>query len=369
MDILARAQAMQAQGKDVVHMEIGEPDFSSPRPIIEAGIAALQNNITHYTPATGLPELREQISSYYQTILSNNVDANEIIITPGASGALQLILAYLLRDSARLMIADPNYPCNRNLPQLFNSSVYTIPVTAKDHFQLSAQLLEQHWQDDVAAVLIASPANPTGAICANDELLKMADFLAERNRYLIVDEIYQGLTYKQGAQSVAGQRNNIFVLNSFSKYFGMTGWRVGWLAAPQQHVDKLDALAQNTYLATSTPGQYAALAAFTDETIEILEQRRKIFLQRRDYLCGALGDLQIEVPVIPDGAFYIYANIEKFTDNSFEFCQKLLETTGVAITPGCDFGQYLAEQHVRFAFTTDEKCLSEAVQRIQAFIV
>lgn len=368
MDILARAKQMEARGKSIVHMEIGEPDFASPRPIIDAGIAALQQEKTFYTPATGLPALRDSIQHYYQNTLQANVDKEQIMITPGASGALQLIFAYVLRMGRKIMIADPNYPCNRNLPTLYEGEALNVAVEATTNYHLTTELVEQHWSDDVSAVLIASPSNPTGTICEVERLLAIADFLAKKNRFLIVDEIYQGLHYESSAQTVAGLRENVFVINSFSKYFGMTGWRVGWLVAPHKYISMLDAVAQNTYLAASTVAQYAALAAFQDETIEILEQRREIFMQRRNLVCEKLSSMHIDVPVIPQGAFYIYANIAKFAEDSFSFCRKLLEEQGVAITPGCDFGEHLANQYVRFAFTTEENKLRDGMQRLQAFI-
>ena len=368
MDILARCKQMEAQGQDVVHMEIGEPDFSTPQPIIEKGISVLQQKNTRYTSAQGLYELRESISRYYEAKFSNQVGSEQIIITPGASGALQLVLASLLQEKQKLMLCDPTYPCNRNVSRLFGADIVSVPVDHATEFQLNVQLVKRHWCDSIAAVLIASPSNPTGTICKLRDLLEIADFLATKNKYLIVDEIYQGLTYSGDNSSVAASRKNIFVLNSFSKYFGMTGWRVGWLVAPKTHIDELDAIAQNTYLATSTISQYAALAAFESETISILEQRRQVFQKRRDLVCDLLADLGIEVPVIPQGAFYIYADVSKYTNDSFSFCKQLLEEKAVAITPGCDFGDYRANYFVRFAYTTSEERLALGIQRLREFI-
>lgn len=368
MDILARSKNMEAQGMDVVHMEIGEPDFSSPEPIVRAGIKALQENLTHYTAALGLPALREKISEYYQKRWYAAVKPEQIIITPGASGALQLVLAYILQSHKKIMLSDPGYPCNRNLAYLLGGGATTVAVNADTQYQLTADMIKKHWRDSIGAVLVASPANPTGTLCEVNELLSMADFLATKNRTLIVDEIYQGLCYDTLSTTLADQRDNIFVLNSFSKYFGMTGWRVGWLVAPSVHMDSLDAIAQNTYLATSTIAQHAAIAAFSAETHAILEQRRDIFKQRRDLLCDALLSMGIDVPVIPQGAFYVYANVSKFTPDSFEFSKSLLETKAVAITPGCDFGDHQAGEYVRFAYTTSEERLRTGMRRLQEFI-
>lgn len=368
MDILARCKQMEAQGRDVVHMEIGEPDFASPQPIINSGIAALNNQRTRYTSALGLLELRQAICDYYMQRFCVNVEAAQIIVTPGASGALQLILSYVLRKDKKLMICDPTYPCNRNVTKLVGGDVIAVPVNADTGFQLDVNLVKENWQDGVAAVLIASPSNPTGTVCDAGELLKIADFLATKNKVLIVDEIYQGLTYGIDSETVAGLRDNIIVINSFSKYFGMTGWRAGWVVAPARLMCVLDIIAQNTYLAASTIAQYAALAAFNDETIDILEQRRKIFMQRRNILCEALAALAIDVPVIPQGAFYVYADISKYSEDSFSFCKQLLEDKAVAITPGCDFGENRSNQYVRFAYTTSEEHINIGIQRLEKYL-
>ena len=368
MDILARCKQMEAQGIDVVHMEIGEPDFPTPQPIANAGIAAIQNQLTQYTSALGLFELRAAISEYYNKRFCVSVVPEQIIVTPGASGALQLILSYVLRADKKLMICDPTYPCNRNVTKLMGGEVVAVPVDSETDFQLNARLVEQNWQDDIAAVLIASPSNPTGTVCKQAQLLEMADFLAAKNKLLIVDEIYQGLTYDIDSETVAGQRDNIIVLNSFSKYFGMTGWRAGWAVAPMKHIDALDVIAQNTYLATSTVAQHAAIAAFSEGTKKILEERRGMFKQRRDLLCAALSKLEIDVPVMPQGAFYVYANISKYSNDSFTFCRELLQDKAVAITPGCDFGEHQANQYVRFAYTTSDERITIGMHRLGEFL-
>ena len=368
MDILARCKEMELQGCDVVHMEIGEPDFPTPQPIISAGIRALKDCHTAYTSAQGLFELRETICHYYQSRYSIELEPQQIIVTPGASGALQLVFATLLDRESKLLTSDPTYPCNRNLGKLYGSDVVSVAVDHTTGFQLNLDLVRQNWQDAVAAVMIASPSNPTGTICAHDVLLKIADYLSDRQSCLIVDEIYQGLTYAGDDSSVAASRENIFVINSFSKYFGMTGWRIGWVVAPKQYIEQLDAVAQNTYLATSTISQYAALAAFTEEAMVINEQRRKIFQQRRDLLCNHLADLDIQVPAIPEGAFYVYANVSRHTDDSFKFCKDLLEDQAVALTPGCDFGERHANEFIRFAYTTSEQRIMEGMRRLRDFI-
>ncbi|HSG92513.1 MAG TPA: aminotransferase class I/II-fold pyridoxal phosphate-dependent enzyme [Methylotenera sp.] len=368
MDILARARKLEAQGRSIIHMEIGEPDFPTPEPIIEAGIQSLKQNKTHYTASTGLPELRTAISGDYAHRFGVEVDAEQIIITPGASGALQTLLAYLNGGGNRLMIGDPTYPCNRTLTQVYHGECLMVPVEIEDHYQLSLARVQEYWDDRINAVLIASPANPTGTLCDTCELLAIADYLQQHSACLIVDEIYQGLVYDHENQTVAGLRDNIFVINSFSKYFGMMGWRLGWLVCPQNHYAALDAMAQNTYLAPSTPAQYAAYAAFDERCFEIYEQRKREFQKRRDFLIEKLSQIGCEFPVIPQGAFYLYVDVSRWCRNSFEFCQDLLEKTGVAITPGCDFGYYRANQHVRLAYTTGIDQLQEACVRLATYM-
>ena len=368
MDILARCKEMEAQGRDVIHMEIGQPDFDTPAPITQAGIDALQGNQTHYTSAQGLALLRQRICQYYKERFNVAVDSDQIIVTPGASGALQLILSYVLQENQTLIISDPAYPCNRNLTHLLGGKVLAIPVDVSTQFQLNVDLLEKNWCDDVAAVLVASPSNPTGTVCSKPVLFEMANYLASKNRYLIVDEIYQGLSYDIESETVANAYENVFVLNSFSKYFGMTGWRIGWAVAPHHAIEQLDAIAQNTYLASSTIAQHAALAAFLPETIEILERRRLVFKQRRDILCHSLEALGIRVPVIPQGAFYVYADISRYSEDSFSFCRSLLEDQALAITPGCDFGEYQANKYVRFAYTTSEARIRQGMKRLKQYL-
>lgn len=368
MALLARARALESEGRDIVHMEIGEPDFDTPAPIVQAGIEALQSGKHHYTPAKGLRELRQAISGFYQQKYEVSVDPERILITPGASGALQLLMAVLINPGQQVLMADPGYPCNRNFVRLVEAEALSIPVDAASGYQLNVSHLEQHWNKQSKAVLVASPANPTGTLISTADMQAMADFVSQQGGHLMVDEIYHGLTYGVEEQTALAISDDVFVINSFSKYFGMTGWRLGWLVAPQAYVDALDKVAQNIFLAAPTPAQYAALAAFTPETLEILEQRRDTFQQRRDYLLPALTQLGFEIPVTPEGAFYLYANCKHLTDDSYSFCLKLLEEAGVAVTPGKDFGLNKSEQHVRFAYTTSLERLKQGVERLQQFL-
>jgi len=368
MKLLARARELEAQGHPVVHMEIGEPDFITPQPVTDAGIRALQQGKTHYTPAAGLPELREAIARHYQDRFGVTVDAGRILITPGASGALQLVLAVLVDPGSQVLMSDPGYPCNRNFVYLYEGEPVMIPVAAEHDYQLSAAMLEQHWTGRSRCVMLASPSNPTGTVVADDTLQAMMQFVRQRKGSLIIDEIYQNLCYRGKPQTALALGEDIFVINSFSKYFGMTGWRLGWLVAPEAYIGHLDMLAQNLFLAASTPAQYAALAALEAPTLGVLEQRRREFKSRRDYLLPALRSLGFGIPVEPQGAFYLYADCSRFTGDSYTFATNLLEKAGVAITPGIDFGHYKADRHVRFAYTTSMEKLQQGVEQLANFL-
>lgn len=369
MALLGRARELEAQGRDIVHMEIGEPDFTTAQPIIDAGVKALQAGQTHYTPSLGLPALREAISTFYKQRYKLEVPARRIVVTPGASGALQLIFSTLINPGDAVVMADPGYPCNRHFVRLNEGKTIGVPVNADSDYQLTAKLLEQYWSENTVAAMLASPSNPTGTIISDSELQAMHAVTRAHGGCLIVDEIYHGLVYDEdigSALTIAD--DDIFVINSFSKYFGMTGWRVGWLVAPEAYIDVIDRLVQNVFLAASTPAQYAALAAFKPESIAILEQRRAAFAERRDYLLPVLRELGFDIPVAPQGAFYLYANCSRFTDDSYRFAQQLLEEAGVAITPGIDFGSHRPQQHLRFAYTTSLENLQKGVERIKAFL-
>lgn len=368
MELLARARELEAEGRDIVHMEIGEPDFETPAPITVAGIEALRQGRTHYTPARGLLELRQAISGFYKTRHNVTVDPERIIITPGSSGALQLLMLALINPGEQLLMADPGYPCNRNFVRLVEGKALSIPVAASTGYQLNVSHLQQYWNSRSKAVLVASPANPTGTLISNSEMRLMAEFVRHQGGHLLVDEIYHGLVYDTQADTALTLDDELFVINSFSKYFGMTGWRLGWLVAPQEYVPALEKVAQNIFLSASTPAQYAALAAFQPETLVILEARRRIFQERRDYLLPALQQLGFDIPVTPQGAFYLYANCSRLSDDSELFCRRLLEEAGVAVTPGKDFGHHEPDHHVRFAYTTSLERLQMGVQRIEEFL-
>lgn len=372
MDLLAKARALEAEGRDIVHMEIGEPDFETPVPIREAAIHAVDDGKTHYTPAVGLPALREAISAYYQSDHGVSVAPERIIVTPGASGALLLAAGVLINPGDQVLMADPGYPCNRHFVRLMEGEAVGIAVDASTDYQLTAELLAQHWTDRTVAVLLASPSNPTGTLVPTASLREMAKMVAARGGRLIVDEIYHGLTYGEQAETALAlpgkESDELFVINSFSKQFCMTGWRLGWLVAPAAYVLELDKLAQNVFLAAPTLSQYAALAAFEPESRDILTGYRDAFHERRDFLLPALRKLGFDIPVEPAGALYLYADCSRFTNDSYAFALDVLEKAGVAITPGKDFGTNQPERYVRFAYTTGMDRLEEGVARLARYL-
>jgi aspartate/methionine/tyrosine aminotransferase len=346
MDILARARAMEKQGRSIIHMEIGEPDFPTAEGIVQAGIAALQSGHTHYTPALGLPELREAIAASY--IPSARPDAGRIAVTPGASGALQLIFAALVNPGDQVIMADPGYPCNRHFVRLFEGEAVTVPVDASTTYQLNADLIRRHWTSRTVAVLLASPSNPTGTIIPPAEMAEIVRTVEKLGGVLIVDEIYHGLVYGEEAITALSCSPEVFVVNSFSKYYGMTGW--------------------NIFLAPNTVAQYAARAAFSPAVQTELLRRRDLFHERRDYLLPALRGLGFGIPVEPQGAFYLYADCSRFAPDSRAFALDLLERAGVAITPGVDFGSHRAAQHVRFSYANTLDNLREGVSRLVQYL-
>ena len=346
MDILAQAKALSQQGQSICHLEVGEPDFATVQPVIDAGVDALKQLKTHYTPALGLPELRQAIADYYARNFSVTIDPQRIIVTPGASGALQLALLCLLDAGDNVLLADPGYPCNKNIAQILAADGIAIPVSAESNYQLDAETVAQHWNDKTRAAMVATPSNPTGTVLPREQLLSLSQFVEKQQGSLIVDEIYQGLVYDTENYTALEVSDDCFVINSFSKYFGMTGWRVGWMVVPETYIEPIDRIAQNIFLATATMSQYAALTALQKDTQILLDERRDEFKRRRDFLLPALQQMGFEVAVKPQGAFYIYANCARFTDDSFHWVQKLLRQQGVALTPGIDFGVYISQMYI-----------------------
>lgn len=368
MDLLQRAKQLEAAGKDVIHMEIGEPDFPTPQAIVAAGVRLLQTGEVKYTPAAGLLALREKIAEFYRRQYGVNIAKERIFITPGASGAFLLALGVSLNPGEELLMADPCYPCNRNFATLLGATPCALPVDAAHGYQLTAAQIRQHWHPYSKGVLVASPSNPTGTLIAPDALRQVIATVNALGGHFYSDEIYHGLVYGQSAATALQYSDDVFVINSFSKYFGMTGWRVGWLVVPDEFVEASEKLAQNVFIATATHSQYAALAAFEPETRQELERRRAELADRRDFLYANLLRLGFAIPVKPEGAFYIYADCSRYTDDSHQFALDFLEQEAVAITPGKDFGSHNAQRSLRFAYTTPIHKMADAMQRLERFI-
>lgn len=369
MALLARAQALEAAGRDIIHLEVGEPDFPCPQAVLDAGQLALRQGKTRYTSAEGLPALREALAADYRQRFGVEVAADNILLTPGASGAIQLALAALVDVGQGVLLADPGYPCNRHFVELVNGEPQPIRLTVKEGFRVTPTVLAAAWQSNTVAALLASPDNPTGQVYTLDELAALAQVVKARHGWLLMDEIYQGLCRDELRHSVLSVAPEALVINSFSKYFGMTGWRLGWLVAPTPLVPLLQRLAQNFYLAPSTPAQYAALALFAEPVQQELLARRDELAMRRDLCLGELARLSLPVVGKAEGAFYLYVDVSGVTDDSFAFCERLLEDAGLALTPGLDFGaEHQPQRYLRLAYTASQERLTEAFARLASFL-
>lgn len=362
MEVLAKAQAMERAGRSVIHLEVGEPDFPTPAPIVARAEAALAAGQTRYTPAEGLPALRETIAAHYPPAACPA--PGRVAVVPGSSAALLVTFALLLDSGDEVLLADPGYPCNANFIHLFGGVPRRLACGAEVAYQPTPEMIRAHWSERTRAVLLGSPANPSGSLIAPAEMTAIAETVRALGGTLIVDEIYHGLVYDKPFRTALYEGDDVFVVNSFSKYYGMTGWRLGWLVAPQEYSDAVARLCQNLFISAPTIAQHAALAAFDPETTEELERRRDAFKQRRDFLVPALRDLGFRIPLRPDGAFYIYADVSALTDDSQALAEVLLDRTGVAITPGKDFGHYRAQQHLRFSYAAPLEQLEDAVERL-----
>jgi aspartate/methionine/tyrosine aminotransferase len=364
MDVQNRAHELEARGRRIVHMEIGQPDFPAPPLVADAAIEAIRTRRLGYTASIGIPQLRQAISDDYRERLGAAVPPSRIVVTAGASGAFVLVLGALVNPGDEVLMPDPCYPCSRHFVRLFEGRPRAIPVDESSHYQLTASDVRSSWSKTTRGVLLASPSNPTGTTIQREELRAIIESVRRVGGFVVVDEIYQGLVYDGKASTVLDFADDAFVVNSFSKYFSMTGWRLGWIVAPQSHVREIEKLAQNAFICPSAPAQYAALAAFRPETLAVLEQRRKEFQRRRDFMVPALRHLGFRIPLMPEGAFYIYAGCEEFSGDSSRFALRVLEEAGVAITPGLDFGSNAPERHVRFAYTRSLEDLKEGVEII-----
>ena len=364
MDVLSRAQALERAGRRVVHMEIGEPDFTAPQPVVEAGVRALRDGRTAYTAALGLHSLREAIASHYRSRFAVNVDPQCVAITSGASGGLLTVTALYVDAGDEILVPDPGYPGYRHFVRAFEGKAKTLPVSAASDFQPTLEMVRAAWGPRTKGLLLGSPSNPTGTLVSRDELKRIASFIADRNGVLMVDEIYQGLVYGMEPWTAHGLPGEVVLINSFSKYFCMTGWRLGWVVLPRDAVRGFEKLAQHLFISAPAAAQHAAESAFHEDSLRELEQRRREFARRRDFLVPALKKAGLSIPAEPHGAFYVYADVGR---DARAFARELLEKEAVAATPGVDFGSNGTDRYVRFAYTRSMDDLEEAARRIARF--
>lgn len=372
MEFGKRAAALQAAGRSVIQLNIGEPDFGAPPAVLQAARERLGDTALAYTAALGLPQLRQAIADFYLRAHGVRIDAQRVVVTAGASAALLLVTAALVDPGDEVLVGDPSYPCNRQFLAGFGADVRLVPTDASTRFQLDARLVREHWSERTRGLLIATPSNPTGSSVAADQLRAICEFARERGAWRVVDEIYLDLADGEAgggaAPSVLAFDDEAVVINSFSKYFGMTGWRLGWCVVPPQMVPVVERLAQNYYICASTLSQHAALACFTPESIEVCEQRRLEFAARRRIVLEGLREAGLQVPVVPDGAFYVYIDVRGTGLDSMRFCERALDEAGVALTPGHDFGECSARDHVRLSYAASREQLHEGLERLGRFV-
>jgi aspartate/methionine/tyrosine aminotransferase len=364
MDVLSRAQALERAGRHVVHMEIGEPDFTAPAPVVEAGVRAIREGRTAYTATLGLDSLRHAIAGHYRSRFGCEIPASRIAITSGASGGLLCVTALYVDAGDEILVPDPGYPGYRHFVRAFEGVAKTLPVSGATDFQPTLEMVRKAWGPRTKGLLLGSPSNPTGTLISRQELGKIAGFIAERQGVLMVDEIYQGLVYGMEPWTAHGLPGEVVLVNSFSKYFCMTGWRLGWVVLPESALRGFEKLAQHLFISAPSAAQHAAESAFHPETLKILEERRHEFARRRDFLVPALKKAGLSIPAEPHGAFYVYADVGR---DARAFARELLEKEAVAATPGVDFGSNGTDRFVRFAYTRSMDDLEEAARRIARF--
>jgi aspartate/methionine/tyrosine aminotransferase len=359
----------------MVYLNIGEPDFTAPPLVQQAAEKAVRDGRTQYTPATGLPALRARISDWYASRFGVNVSANRIIVTAGASAALHLACLALIEAGDEVLMPDPSYPCNRHFVSAAEGRAVLIPTTAQERFQLSADKVQAAWGPRTRGVLLASPSNPTGTSIHPDELRRIHQVVQGRGGITVVDEIYLALSFDdQFGQTALGIDEHIISINSFSKYFNMTGWRLGWMVVPEKLAPVIERLAQNLFICPSTIAQHAALACFEPDSIALYEQRRAEFKARRDYFIPQLNAMGLNVPVMPDGAFYAWADCSAACQklgikDSWDFAFEMMNKAHVAITPGRDFGSAQTHQFVRFSTASSLEHLQTAVERLRSVLM
>ncbi|WP_454757250.1 pyridoxal phosphate-dependent aminotransferase [Cupriavidus campinensis] len=372
MELAKQAAELERAGRHIIHMGIGEPDFTAAAPVVHAAEAAMRRGVTQYTGALGIHALREAIAGYYKTAYGIDIPERRVIVTAGASGALLLACAVLVEIGAEVLMPDPSYPCNRHFVAAFDGRARMVPSGPAERFQLTAAKVAANWGPDTRGVLLASPSNPTGTSILPDELRGILAEVRRRNGFAILDEIYQGLSYDAPPVSALSLDDNVITVNSFSKYFNMTGWRLGWLVVPDALVPAFEKVAQNLFICASAVAQHAALACFTPEALAIYDERKAEFRRRRDAIVPALEALGLRVPVKPDGAFYVYADCRHVNHphagDADKLTQAILHDAGVVMVPGTDFGPHTARDYIRISYATAMENIEEAMQRLHHFL-
>jgi len=360
------ARSPECVDSPMIFLNIGEPDFTAPPLVQEAAERAMRAGRTQYTDATGMPALRERISAWYATRFGLEIAPRRIVVTAGASAALQLACLALVDRDDEVLLPDPSYPCNRHFVAAAEGVPVLLPASAEARYQLDAASVEAAWSARTRGVLLASPSNPTGTSIDPDEMGRIVATVRAHGGFTLVDEIYLGLSFDERySHSALAHGNDVISINSFSKYFSMTGWRLGWLVVPDDLVPAVEKLAQNLYICPSTVAQHAALACFEPESIAEYERRRGEFRARRDFLVPALNELGLTVPVTPDGAFYAWADCSKHNPSSWDFVFDVMRRAHVAITPGRDFGHAGTERFVRLSYASSMAHLHEAIERLR----
>ena len=360
------ARSPACRDEPMIFLNIGEPDFTAPPLVLEAAERALRGGRTQYTDATGRPALREAISRWYATRFGLDIAAQRIVVTAGASAALQLACLALVDRDDEVLLPDPSYPCNRHFVAAAEGLPVLIPASAEERFQLTAAKVEAAWTERTRGVLLASPSNPTGTSIERDEMRRIVETVRARRGFTIVDEIYLGLSFDQRfGHSALEHGDDVVTVNSFSKYFSMTGWRLGWLVVPESLVSAVERLAQNLYICASSIAQQAAIACFEPDSIAVYEQRRAEFRRRRDFVVPQLDSIGLQVPVNPDGAFYAWFDCSAHRPDSWAFVFELMKRAHVALTPGRDFGRHASERWMRLSYANSMAQLEEAMQRLR----
>lgn len=365
MEVMKAAAEREAAGKEVLHLEVGQPSTQAPSGVIRAATEAIQGERLGYTDALGVPELRNRIARHYRDYYGVRLPAERIAVTTGSSGAFLLSFLASMDAGDRIALGEPGYPAYRNILASLDIEAVGVPVGPETRFQPTPEAIDRI-PDPLAALLVATPANPTGSMLDAESLRALIDYCDHRQMRLIVDEIYHGITYHGPAVTAAALSDRVIVINSFSKYFSMTGWRLGWMVVPEDLHRSVECLAQNHFISPPAHSQAAAIEAF--DCVEELEANVDRYRKNREILLRELPKAGFDELAPADGAFYIYADVSRLTNDSVEFCSRMLAETGIAATPGIDFDPPRGHRYVRFSFAGATEEMEEAVRRLKAWL-